>query len=446
MTTVVSLGRSLAVAAKSYPLPLGTSTSRGSSGLVELLRGDGAYATFEAIFRSQPMVYAVCTKGANGVARNPLKVYEVDPDGESRRRVRSHPLAQLIRRPHPRGSEFGLKAGIALSMFVQGEAILAKFRPGPGLPPTELWPIPMKHVSIIEDASGPIGYEVTVNGVTVILGPEDVVHFSLPGGSPLRPLARTLALEDAAITWQGQSLQNGMTQRGAFVTDQRLNDASLPRLRAELEQLYAGVENAGKVALLEQGLKFQNVGISAVDAELINQRKLSREEVCAAYDMAPALFGLAQANFGQTLEYRRLLFDSIATRLTLIEETLQAQLVDPEPSWDGVFVEFDTNDMLRPDPEARARTYLMMQQAGVNSVNERRRYENLPRIDDPMADAIFVPVNMQPVGSDLPALPAADPNAGGTPMQGIGDRVVSDAITASFAKSDQPASMTVEEQ
>lgn len=441
MTTIVSSGQARSVESKSYPIPTLPATYRNApaDGVVNLLRGDGAYLAFDSIFRTQPMVYAAVTKRTNGVARNPLKVYQYGEDGASRSRVRAHPLAVLLNKPYPRGSQFMLKARIAQDLDVFGEAICVKFRPTVGAAPTELWNVPMRQVIIHRDDSGPIAYEFSLTGT--VLGPEEVIHFESPSGSPLRPLARTLALEDAAITWQGQSLAQGMTKRGAFVTDQRLTDSAIPRMRAELEKLYSGVENAGKVALLEQGLKFESVGISAVDADLISQRKLSREEVCAAYDIAPHLLGLERATYASMHEYRKALFDSVVTRLALIEETLQAQLVDTEPSWDGLFVEFDTNDLLRPDPEARARTYLMMQQAGVNSINERRRPENLPPIDDPLADAVLMPVNMAPVGEGVDPTQLQGGSAG-TPMQGIADQVLS----ASLRASDVTTMLVPEEQ
>lgn len=429
----------MVVGAKSFPIPVTPATTNGPTpGYVALLRGDGASATYDAMVKTQPMVYAAVTKKTKGIARNPLKVYQFGEDGESRQRVRSHELAQLIKKPFPRGSEFALKAHLGQSINVHGHAMLLKSRPAAGMPPTELWPVPWRNVATVEDERGIIGYTITFGSASYSVGAEDVIHVQMPGGSPLAPLRRTLALEDAAMTWQGQSLAQGMTKRGAFVTDQRLSDASIPRLRAELEQLYAGVENAGKVALLEQGLKFQEVGVTAVDGELIAQRRLSREEVCAVYDIAPALLGLERGTYANVVEYRKSLYDAIATDLVLIEATLQSQLIDVEPAWDGLFAEFDTGELLRPDPEARARTHMMNQQAGVSTVNERRRLENLPRIEDPIADAVFVPVNMQPVGEgiEMPA-PVADTEAG-TPAQGIADLVTANALAEAFRELPAP--------
>lgn len=400
MTVIISNGRPAVVAAKAYPFPSITTTATGpSAGYVALLRGESA-ATYEAMFRSQPMLYAVVMKQVYGIARNPLKTYQFGVDGESRERIRGHASTRLLANPYPYGNEFDFKAKIGLDMLIHGHALAVKVRErGAGSTPVELWPVPWRKVTMITDEHGNVlGFEVQVNGTEQIVGREEVVHFSLPGGSPLAALRRTLALEDAAQTYQGENMRNGISPRAAFLSDQRLPEAVIPRIREELSKLYGGVENAGSAAIIDNGLKPERIGMSPIDMAVIDQRKLSREEVCAAYDVAPALFGLGDASWTSVSEYRRALYDAIATKLVLIEKTLQAQLIEPELAWDGIFVEFDTNELLRPDPETRARMHMLTQQAGVTTINERRRVENLPPVEDPMADAVLAPVNMAVVG------------------------------------------------
>lgn len=364
------------------------------------------------------MVYSTINKLIYGISRLPIRCYDLATEDGHRNRLDTHDVAKLLRRPYPRGSAFGLKAHVAYDLHVQGHALVIKWREGAGAPPSELWPVPWRNVELISDERGPIGYRIGVGADSYYVGPEEVIHWELPKGvSPLAPLRRTMALEDAALTWQGESLRNGVTPRGAFTTDQRLNKDSMPALRAELEKLYAGPENAGRFGVFDQGLKWEPMGQSAVDAEIINQKKLSREEVCSALDVPPPLVGiLDNASLNNVAELRKALFDAIASKLVLIEETLQAQLIDDEPSWDGISVEFDTTELLRPDPETRARTFLMEQQSSSTTINERRRESGKPRIDHPMADTVFMPVNMIPVGVDMPM--ATDPNAGATAEQG----------------------------
>jgi len=426
VTVVVSDGALRSVGRKAFPLPAGLATNiAGSVGNVALLRGDGIGASYEAIYRTQPYVHAVVNKLVYGTARNRLTVQGLDESG-NRVRTPGTTLEALLRNPYPRGSEFDLKAHLALSSALFGHAVCLKYRPAPGAAPTELWPVPWRSVATLSDERGVALYSITVSGVTSAVGPEDVLHIALPGGSPLDALRRTVALEDAAATWQGENLRNGVTPRGAFITESKIADQALPRLRAELEKLHSGPDNAGRIALLDSGLKWNAIGLSAADAELIAQRKFSREEICAAYDVPPPLVGIMDgAGYTNVAEYRRALYDAIAARLSLIEDTLNAQLVAPEPEWSGLSAMFDTKELLRPDPEARARMHMLTQQASTTSINERRADEGLPRIDDPLADTVFMPVNMLPVGVPMPG----SSSTGGTPAQGLADRVLTAALT-----------------
>jgi HK97 family phage portal protein len=429
VTVIVSGGSLRPVGRKEFPIPTGYTplTYGGTPGYIPLLRGDLVSSTYEGIYKSQPVVFAVVNKLVYGLARNRLVVQATLEDG-SHATVPGTSLGSVLTNPYPRGSEFDIKSHLGLSAFIHGEAILLKYRPGPGQAPTELWPIPWRTVEYIADERGPLAYTITLGGVSSTVGPEDVVHVRLPGGSPLEPLRRTVALEDAAATWQNNSLKNGVTPRGAFTTDGRINDAVLPRLREELTKLYAGPDNAGRAAILEGGVKWQQIGLSAADAQLIDQRKFSREEVAAAYDVPLTLIVPQPASgFQTTIEARRSLFDAIAARIALIEDTVNAQLVTPEPEWASLRVKFDTNELLRPDPEARARMHMLSQQASTTTINERREIEGLIRIDDPVADTVFMPVNMVPVGVAPPT--GVGDDTAGTPAQGLADRVITAAIT-----------------
>lgn len=428
MSVIISGGRATTVAsAKSYPLPLGYHQYQGpSAGVVDLLRGDNQTATYDFMYRSQPMVHSVVKKLVMAFVRLPVNFFEYNDAHTGRVAIHDTDLNDLFRRPFTRGSESKLKSAVGLSFLIHGHGLLVKYRKeGPGSPVTELWPVPWRYVQMISDNSGPIGYNVQINAAWTPLGPEDVVHFEMPGGvSPLEPLRRTLALEDAAMTWQGESFRNGITPRGAFTTEQKIQPASLPVLRAELEKLYAGPENAGRFGIFDNGLKFEAMGSSAVDAELLGQRKLSREEVCAVYDVSPPMIGLLENAKGLLVnELRQGLHDAIASHLVLMKETFETQLLDPDPWWRGTYMDFDTSGLTAADPETQARTFLMEQQSSTSSTNERRLRAGLPRIDTPDADKVFQPLNMVALG-EAPALPADGSKPGGTPEQGQTDPAV----------------------
>lgn len=429
MTVIVSAGRPRALGGPGYPFPAGIQVTGGATGgRIELLAGP---ASFERIATRQPWVFTVVMKLLWAAARLPLNAYETLGEDGGRRRARGSDLDLLLLRPRPRARGFRLKAPIWWDLLVHGRALVVKDRPGPGQPPTALWPIPWPQVETVADNSGVVGFRVHLPSAAAAIwvAPVDAVYLELPGGSPLEPLARTLRLEDAAIDWQHTSFANGVTPRGAFTTDAKLDDRTMPRLRANLEALYAGPENAGRFGVFDQGLRWSQMGQSAVDAELLGQRRLSREEVCAAYDIPPPLVGILDHATLSNVEvlHNALYVDTLGPRLTMLEDDLNAQLVDDEPAWDGLWVEHNLNELLKPLPETRMRAYLMGQQSSTSTINERRRAENLPPIDHDLADTVMVPANMLPVGVDRPADWTGD---GGVPAQGAADAVTASLITA----------------
>lgn len=421
---VVSGGRPRSLGAPSYPLPRG-SESRGlaSSGSLDLYGGRAA--TFEQIATSQPWAWAVISKLVWAAARVPLHAYQPvgDAAGGGRERARGSDLDRLVTKPRPRTRAFPLKAAMWWDLLVHGRHLIVKARGGPGQPPHQLWNVPWPAVETVADNSGVIGFIVNLPGTSPIAVPvSDTIYLELPGGSPLEPLRRTLRLEDAAVTWQHSNFDNSVTPRGAFLTDDKLDPKTLERLRQELTGLYSGPENAGRFGLFDQGLKWTAMGQSAVDVDLLGQRRLSREEVCAAYDVPPPLVGiLDHATYSNVdLLHTALYVDTLGPRLTMVEDTFNGQLVDEEPAWDGQWLEHNLNELLKPLPEARMRSYLMGQQSSTTTINERRKAENLAPIDDPLADTVMIPANMLPVGVDTP--PGVG-GGGGVPAQGAADAV-----------------------
>lgn len=433
MTVIISGGimQEVRPSGGGFPLPISEALAvhRGGSGSIPLI-GLIKHVTYEGMYRTQPWVQAVVNKLVYALARLPLKTYEVDGN-DDRQLDRSSGLAQLMRKPWPRARGWHFKVALGWSLFVHGHALFLKGRPGEGQPPDSVWPVPWPLVQTVEDERGIIGYVVNLMSGSYSLAPDDVIHYELVGGgSPLEPLRASLRIEEASQRWQEKLFENSAVPRGAFVTESKIRDEAMPRLRAELEQMYGGVENAGRFGIFDQGLKWQAISASAVDAELVNQRKLAREEVCGVYDVAPPLVGiLEKATFNSTEALHEALYvDTLGARMVLIEETTAAHLIDPEPSWDGRFVEFDTKAVLRPTPEARYRSYLMGQQSSTNSVNERRREENLPPIDHPLADAVMMPTNMVALGPDGLTLPTGVDEGGGVPAEGaVSDVVAVDA-------------------
>ena len=353
------------------------------------------------------------------ISRLPEKVY-LGLEGDERMRTRSHDLAKLLRRPFPGGSAFDRKGALVFNLFTHGHHLELKLRPGEGRPPVELWPIPWPWVQEVKDSSGvTTEYRIRPDGgigEAFKVLPKDVVHYKLMGGrSPLEPLRRTLGIEDAATDWQLQALEGGPSLRGAFTTDKQLQDRTIPRLRGELEELYSG-PGGKRLGIFDQGLAFHSLSQSAADVSLIETRKATREEAAATYGIPAPMIGiLDHATYSNISELRRSFYvDTVAPYCTLIEETEEAQLIDPVATWvrEGVFTEFDLGEILKPDPLAEAQSIMLLTSSGTTCTNDNRKLKRLDPIGDPADPAN--PFNRPRVPANLldPEAPAEpDPSA-----------------------------------
>lgn len=412
MTVLISDGAQVRALPTSLPWSNnGITTYNGPSGGSVSLWG-GRSATYEQIVFSQPWVYAAVRTFYLAIARLPEKTY-TGLTGDDRKRVRDHAVAGLLRHPFPGGSAFDRKGELAYNLFSQGNHLELKIRgDGPDAPPTELWPIPWTWVQEVRVGIETLAYRVFPGiGSPYTLLPRDVVHHRLMGGrSPLEPLRRTLGIEDAAMDWTKQTLDNGPSLRGAFSTDNSLQDRTIPRLRAELEELYSGP--AGKtLGIFDQGLKFHSISQTAADAGVGETRKASREETAACFGIPAPMIGiLDHATYSNITELRRSFYvDTVAPYLTSIEDTEQVQLIQPEPAWkrDGIFNEFDMGEILKPDPLQEAQSIMLLTSSGTTSTNDNRKLKRLDPIGDPKDPEN--PYNRPRVPANL-----LDPSAAGT--------------------------------
>lgn len=414
MTVVVTRdGSRLPVGRKGWPLAgLGMTPSAGSKSI--RLLGD-VNLSYANLYRQQPWVFIVVNKLARGIARLPLHTF-VRQEAEGRERTLDHDVARLFDRPNPRTPPFALKEAIVGSLAIYGQQITWKWRPSPGSPPRELWPIPWQNVRIKGGGDKPIEHYVYEGPLgRFFMQPEDVIHFQwwavdgVKGTSPLEPLRRTLIMEDAGQRYAISSFSNAARPAGALKPGRQLTDEEKEELRAEIATAYAGPDNAFRIALLENGMDWQPMAHSAQEAEVIEHRKLNREEVAAAYDIPPPIIGiLDRATFSNVSEQHRMLYmDTLGPWLTMIEEFIGTQMIATEADagrWEDVFVEFNLGEVLKGNPRERGEFSQRQFQSSQATPNELRALENRRRIENPLADAVWAPVNMVPISDDPAAV------------------------------------------
>ncbi len=367
-----------------------------------------ASATYEQLYRTQIWVWAAVNRLAFGIARLPLKAYIDGGAPGERERVREGWLPELIEYPYAGGDSFLLISEILANLAIHGNAIAVKVRPRPGMPPAELIPSSWAYWRVHRGKQRRVDwYEFQSREGPIPFLPSEVVHFRryAPGPgivspSPLEPLARTLAVEDAAQRTQIASYENGMRPGGAVSVEGTLKRVDADEVREQLRETYGGVDNAYKMMLLDRGARWLDMSHTLVDSEIVATRKLTREEVAAAFNMPPPVIGILERATFSNIEEQHIMeySDTDGPWLRAIERALKSQLIRQELTMKGQYVEFDLNEVLRGNTTARYEALTKAVGAPFITVNEARAGENLPPIDSPEADTVARPLNQEPIG------------------------------------------------
>jgi HK97 family phage portal protein len=208
---------------------------------------------------------------------------------------------------------------------------------------------------------------------------------------------------------------NGAKISGVLETDAVLKDGTPERLRANFNQIYAGAENAGKVAVLEQGLKFKAISLPPADAAFLDTRKFTAREVASIFRVPAHKIGDLERSTNNNIEQQG---------IDYVQNCLQPWLVNFEQEYrlkllrtsevETHYFRHNLNALLRADATARATYYGKMTDIGVMSINEVRELEEMNGIGD-IGDTRFVQVNRQTLENALLAPTPKTPATGKEP-------------------------------
>lgn len=251
-----------------------------------------------------------------------------------------------------------------------------------------LHPIPVDSVSVDIQAQNRITYQVTIGEKgrerTMMLQPDEVLHFkglTLDGIRGISPISYQGHLLGGAIEQRDHAnnvFANGSTPRGVLQVDGTLSDDAYKNLKESWESAHGGTRNANRVALLEAGVKFQPISMSPGDVQLIETRKLSREEICGIFRVPPHMIAdLSRATFSnieaQGLDFYK---SAISPYLKAFESRMNFQLLGDSTRE----FRFDVSELIRGDFKGEVEAYTKLLEIGVMSPNEvRARLDMNPR-------------------------------------------------------------------
>lgn len=374
---------------------------------------EGVYQDYAAIWRTQPNVRTVVGFLARNVAQLGLHVFERAGDAD-RRRITDGLAGRWLRRPtpSPKISLYDLLNWFVHDLCVFDDAYWAKIRAQstdaiatvPLLPQS----IEVRGGNLLDPEAyrlhGPRGWRD--------LEPDQVVHVHgynptdrRQGVSPMETLRRIIAEDLAAGRYREKFWLNSTRIEGVLQRPENrapLSDLARARLKADWQAAYAGGSEAAGTPLLEEGMTFTPTSWSAKDAEYIAARKLTREEVAAAFWVHPAMVGIMEhANFANMREQHRSTYqDTLGPILRQLEQALQLQLAPDLGLPDTAYFEFNIKDKLRGSFEEEAQSLQTSTGAPWMTRNEARARANLPAIDG--GDELVTPLNVLVGGQASP--------------------------------------------
>ncbi len=374
-------------------------------------------------------VYACVRVIAETVASLPLPLYRRLDRGKEK--VTGHPLYPVLHdMPNPEMTSFTFREVLMTQLLLWGNAYAQIVRDKRGQV-LELWPLSPSGMELVrDDKARQLVYRYTEGMKTIEYKPEQIFHIpglSFDGVKGLSPIAVTreaIGLAMATEEFGSRFFGNGARPGGILEHPGVVKDPE--KLRKSWEEVYKGVHNSHKIAVLEEGMKYHEIGIPPEDAQFLETRKFQLNEICRIFRVPPHLVGdLERATFSN-IEHQSIDFVVHTIRPWLVrwEQAIVKALLLPEER-KLYFPRFNVDGLLRGDFKTRMEGYAIGRQNGWYSANDIRELEDMNPIPEEAGGDLYL-VN----GNMLPAKLAGSKAEGGENLNGQTEKQAGTASTA----------------
>ena len=355
-------------------------------------------------------VYSCVRILAEAIAGLPLHLYRYTDSG-GKEKATDHPLYLLLHdEPNPEMSSFVFRETLMTHLLLWGNAYAQIIRNGKG-EVMALYPLMPNKMSVERDENGQLYYTYTRSAEEaktaetgrVILLPKDVLHIpglgfdGLVGYSPIAMAKNAIGLTIATEEYGAKFFANGAAPSGVLEHPGTIKDPQ--RVREAWQSQFGGSSNSGKIAVLEEGMKYTPISISPEQAQFLETRKFQINEIARIFRVPPHMVGdLEKSSFSnieqQSLEFVKYTLDPWVVRW---EQSIARSLLS-ENEKKQYFVKFNLEGLLRGDYASRMNGYATARQNGWMSANDIRELENLDRIPaEEGGDLYLINGNMLPL-------------------------------------------------
>ena len=392
-------------------IPKATDRTPGSSYAFTMGGSTAGKVVTERSAMQMTAVYACVRILSEAVAGLPLHLYRYRKDGSKEKALDESLYRLLHDEPNPEMSSFVFRETLMTHLLLWGNAYAQIIRNGRG-GVVALYPLMPNKMTVNRGEDGRIYYTYNrspeeagkANGLgSVTLDSRDVLHIpglgfdGLVGYSPIAMAKNAIGLAIATEEYGAKFFANGAAPSGVLEHPGTIKDPA--RLRENWNSTFGGSANSGKVAVLEEGMKYTPISISPEQAQFLETRKFQIDEIARIFRVPPHMVGdLEKSSFSnieqQSLEFVKYTLDPWVIRW---EQSLSRSLLSPAEKATHFF-KFNLEGLLRGDYQSRMNGYAVARQNGWMSANDIRELENLDRIPpEEGGDLYLVNGNMTPI-------------------------------------------------
>ena len=344
-------------------------------------------------------VYACVTLIASDIGKIQINLVEQRKDGIWE--VTTSPaFSPVLRKPNRYQTRIKFIEQWMISKLIHGNMYALKGRDERRVV-TELYILDPTRTKPLVAPDGDVFYQLAADNLTgieesVIVPASEIIHDTMV--ALFHPLCGTSPLTACGLAaLQGLNIQKnsnkffeaGSQPSGILSAPGAISDEVAARLKDRWEQNYIGMQGLEKIAVLGDGLKFESMGVNAVDSQLIEQLKWTAETVCSCYHVPPYMIGIGEMPSYNNIE---------ALNQQYYQQALQSQIESIELALDEglglvnvpdrtLGVEFALDDLLRMDTATKVKTAAEGLK-GIFTPNEARKKFDLP--PKPGGDAVYL--------------------------------------------------------
>lgn len=354
-----------------------------------------SYKSFELIYKRESWVRACIDAIARASTSNGFRLVTVDPnDPRPLMRRETRKIMDLLVTPNPDDSFSDIIYEIIVDLHLYGDAYVEIVKDENGKP-VSMYNIYAPSMKVLVNKHGTVlGYVQDTNsqfgGRTqkpIVFDSTEMVHFRLPnpgnavyGLSPLESLALPIETDLHAQNYNLNFFKNNATPK-LHVDLGNCTLAQLKRTREFFKHQFQGSNNAHKTLITEGGVKVNAISLKPADMEFLNQRKFSRDEICAVFGVPPMKIGIFEdVNRASATESDKAFKgEKVVPLQRMIARKLNLSVIK---LFDQRRVKLEFSELDLTDAKEQAEIDKIDIESGARTINEVRRSRGLPPIEE----------------------------------------------------------------